>query len=502
MCLVSAGWGAGEVLPNDGKSWPTLRGEVTRSGFYPEFPAGPLEVVWRKELHEELTGPRAEVIVSEGVAMMGTYRGNLYGWDARSGEERWVVRTGGAIGHSPAVAEGVVYFAGMDGRLRAVRVEDGSGLWERELGAGCWVAPLVHAGRVHVGLRDGRVQTYSAADGELLWEGRTGARIAAPASMDGSGARVIVSSEDMHVYCFDAATGEEMWKSARLAGTSLRDYAPLVVGGLVMVGSSPVRDFHAVLDAHQELLLKQAGAGGLDEQRYVAVSEGAVEREQQAILEYLRKHPEEKTFHAMRLEDGREPWVAPVLYAGGLHNPPSPPCHDPRTGEVFVLVRSAYTVWDGGSEVRPLTGVGKLNLVTGRVELVEHGHASRDAGRPAGRKDMPWEGFNLIGDETQTLSCSPEWLFSNHQGYLGGMNRASGLTMNFLGKRDTYGGFYGPGSFGWESESGREKAAAAGVPYGIRNEWHGPARAGAAVAEGRVYFNIGSQVICAKGGGQ
>ena len=104
--------------------------------------------------------------------------------------------------------------------------------------------------------------------------------------------------------------------------------------------------------------------------------------------------------------------------------------------------------------------------------------------------------FNMIGDETQVLSCAPGRLFSNHQGYLGMLDLQTGKLANRFGKRDTYGGFYGPGNFGWEDQGGREKANAAGQPFGIINEWHGPARAIVSVANGRVYFATGAQILC------
>jgi hypothetical protein len=166
---------------------------------------------------------------------------------------------------------------------------------------------------------------------------------------------------------------------------------------------------------------------------------------------------------------------------------------------VFTQVRSAYTTWDGGGEVRPFTGFGRLDLATGRVELLEHGYRSKDPSRPPGDKDKPWGSFNYIGDETQTLSCSPGRLYCNHQGNLGALNLQTGLIANLYGKRDSYGGFYGAASFGWDEQQGWQKAKAAGQPYGLVNEWHGPARAIVSVAGHRVYFPVGSQVLCLEG---
>ena len=44
-----------------------------------------------------------------------------------------------------------------------------------------------------------------------------------------------------------------------------------------------------------------------------------------------------------------------------------------------------------------------------------------------------------------------------------------------------------------------EKARAADAPYGLVNEWHGPARAIVSVVGNKIYFPVGSQVICLEG---
>jgi hypothetical protein len=153
-------------------------------------------------------------------------------------------------------------------------------------------------------------------------------------------------------------------------------------------------------------------------------------------------------------------------------------------------------VWDGGGEVRPYTGFGRLDPRTGRTELIAHSYQSRDPERPAGAPDMPWMTFNYIGDETQSLSCSRGFLYCTHQGFLGRLDLERGMTASLFGKRDTYGGFYGPGNFGWESDGGEAHAKAANQPYAIVNEWHGPARAIFSVADGRIYYHTGAQVLC------
>jgi outer membrane protein assembly factor BamB len=486
-------------FPQHGEStWATLRGNPQRTAFYPHFPKGPLKLAWRKELWRELTGPRAEVMVGGGLAFMGTYDGNLYAWDANTGEQRWVFRTAGPIGHSVALAEGTVFVGSMDGNLYAVDATTGRERWRLDAGSGIWVAPMSAGGVVLFGARDGVFSAVSAADGALRWQFRTGDRILTTASLSEDGTRVLVASEDMHLYCLNLADGSLLWKSRKLQGLSVRDYAPVIFRGLAFITTNPVKDFHTILGENQEMLVRRTGFTGKDN-RYIRGTVEDIREEQDFIIEFLRANPPEQTFYAFRVEDGTEPWFAPILYTGGLHNPLTPPCCNPETGEVFTQVRSAYTVWDGGGEVRPFTGIGKLDLKTGRVALLEHAHKSKEPGRPAGRKDMPWMTFNTIGDETQTLACSADTLFSIHQGFIGSMSLKTGLTANLYGKRDTYGGFYGPGNFGWESQGGREKARAAGQPFGMVNEWHGPARAIVSVAGDRVFFPVGSQVICLEG---
>jgi outer membrane protein assembly factor BamB len=480
------------------EGWPTLHGDLQRSGFYPAFPHGKLRLVWRKELWRELTGPRAEVIVGGGLAFMGTYAGNLYAWDANTGAEQWRFKTGGPVGHSPAFNGGAVFFGAMDRKLYALDGSTGKPRWSFEAGEGIWVSPVVHHGLAMFGGRDGVFYALDILSGRETWRLTTGDRILTTASVSQDGERVVFASEDMHVYCLSVTTGKLLWKSRKLAGLSARDYAPTIVRGLVLITTSPVKDFHTILGQHQNMLVARSGFTGTDS-RYAPGTPEDVAKEQDFIVDYLKRHPEEQSFYAFRIDDGSEAWIAPILYTGGLHNPITPPCFNPQTGEVFTQVRSAYTTWDGGGEVRPFTGFGKLDLETGRVELLEHGYKSRDPARPAGDRDKPWGSFNYIGDETQTLSCAPGLLFCNHQGNLGQLDLRTGLIVNLFGKRDSYGGFYGAANFGWENKGGYERAAAAGQPFGLVNEWHGPARAIVSVVGNKIYFPVGSQVICLEG---
>ena len=97
-----------------------------------------MKVVWRKELHQELTGTRAEVIVGGGKAYLGTYAGNMYAWDAHSGQRQWVYHTRGPIMHSPMYDAGILYFASMDRRVYALNAQTGKEKWTFEADEGFW----------------------------------------------------------------------------------------------------------------------------------------------------------------------------------------------------------------------------------------------------------------------------------------------------------------------------------------------------------------------------
>ncbi len=474
-----------------GDNWPALHGDNARSGWYESFPSQPLKLAWHQDLSAELTGPRAEVIVAEGLAFMGSYAGKVRAWDAATGGEKWTYACGGPVGHSPTWSDGRLLIASMGG-FHCLEAATGKFLWKGAGDAGFWTAPVVAGGLAMAGDRAGVFHARDR-DGREKWTVRTDAPILTPASVEGD--QVVFASEDMKVRCCRVSDGRVLWTSRQLSGLTLRDYAPCIAGGLVFVTSCPVQDFHAVLRGDEEFLTKRTGFEGKD-RRFIPGTAEDVVKEQTAILERLKVRPDLQTFFALRLTDGTEPWTAPILYTAGCHDPMTPPCVDRETGEVFVILRSAYGVWDGGGEVCPNTCFGSLDLKTGRVRLVAHRYPSKDPSRPPGAPDTPWGTFNYIGDETQALSCAPGSLFSNHQGFTGRLDRSTGLISKVWGERDTYAGFYGPRVWGYENQGGPAKAAAAGKPYALINEWHGPARSIVSVAGGRVYYHSGSQVLC------
>lgn len=481
--------GACALLP--AQDWPTVHKDARRSGFSGTVPSGPYERKWYRDFHEEMIASRVEAVVAEGKVFVGTFAGRVHALDVADGRTAWTFQSGGPIGHSPLYLDGRVYAASDDGRLYCLQASDGRRLWSYPAGAGIWVAPATDGTRVYAGDRAGVFHAVDARTGAKAWTFPTGGMILKPASVAEDGP-VVFASEDMHVYAL-SPDGRLLWRSAKMQGVTTRDHAPTLWRGLAIVRTSPADGFHAVMDRNQAFLadVQKRTPIGPDDRviddkhgayilRYTEARHSA---EQEAVAGHLRENPHDRTFYAFRLEDGAEPWIAPVLYTGGLHNPATPPTFDPKTGDLYTFYRSSVTNWSRG--VRPFTAVGRLDRGTGRIESVRHAHGDEPG----------WSAFASIGDEAQALSLMGDVLLSTHQGTLGGLRLHERTWWPICQARDTYGGIFGPGALpgGWEAE---KKAQREGLLVNMPNEWHGPDKSIVAIAENRFFWVTGSQVVC------
>jgi hypothetical protein len=473
-------------------SWPTLHKDAQRSGFTAETLQGPYERKWFRDFHEEMIASRVEAIVAEGKCFVGTFAGRMHALNLSDGSSAWTARVRGAIGHSALYDSGMLLFGSDDGKLSCLKASDGSPVWTYDAGASIWVAPAGNGENVYVGDRAGVFHAVSLKDGRRAWTLKTGGMILKPASLSPDGRRIVFGSEDMHVYCVDPA-GKLLWKSKKLQGLSQRDESPTIWQDLAIVRTNPADGFHEVMNRNQDLMARVQKGIPLDPQDKVINDKYAAyilrytperhKAEQEAVVHYLRENPHDQTFYALRLEDGSEPWIAPIFYTCGLHNPPTAPTFRPKSGDCYTYYRTCLTNYSRG--VRPFTGVGRLDRATGLVENLWHAQGDEPG----------WSDFATIGDETQSLSLMGEILLSTHQGTIGGLNPGTRKWFPIFNGRDTYGGIFGPGALpgGWEGE---KKFQRDGYLVNMCNEWHGPDRSIVAVAEKRMFWVVGSQVVC------
>lgn len=479
--------------------WKTLHKDYQRSGYTEEVIQGPYERKWYRDFHDEMIATRVEAIVAENLCFVGTFAGNMYALDIRNGRTVWNFKAEGPIGASPCYEKGRLYFGAdegfAEGHLYCLDAKDGSLVWKYNAEAGIWASPACDGRKVYFGDRAGIFHSISVQTGEFLWSIETDSMILKPASFSPSGDMVVFGSEDMHVYCV-SPKGKLLWKSDKLEGLSMRDQGSTIWRGLAIVRTNPADSFHTLLGRNGDLLKQiQLSLKKTNEDKVLLDKWNDLimrptprrrEAEQDGILEYLKKNRYDQCFYALRLEDGKEEWMAPVFYTGGLHNPPTPPTFNPKTGELYTFCRSALTYYLRG--VRRYNAMGRIDRLTGRFDFYW----------PARESDSNWYQFAMIGDETQALSMMGDMLICTHQGTLAGLNLRTLEVTTIWAGRDTYGGIFGPAAVPGGFE-GAKKLAREGYLTGMPNEWHGPDRSICAVACNRLFWVVGSQVVCIAG---
>ena len=452
--------------------WPALHGNAQHSGFVPAELRPPFRLAWAVEFDGERLGTAMEPIVADGRVFVATHAGNLYALQATNGEPIWRFVGDAPFLQSPAIADGVVVAASAGGGLVALDVATGVARWRVALDSFA-ASPTITDGRVFIGSRNGRFFSVALADGAVQWQADLGAAVRqTAAAADG---RVWVTTEDLRVRCFDAVSGRLRWTSRPLAGQSARDYYPVVVttGGktYVIVRTNPALNMAQRIARDRSLLARNAGADDRDWRQLDAwiksdAAHGTPElwaREQQVVQDYLRDHPDARTFFVLDAGTGEEAPLAPVLWAAGCQGVGAPPALT-ADGRLLVFNRSAYGNWNLG--VAPLVALGLLDLAANRIAPPFHTSGAQP----------PWNTFWGTADESQNFVVAGRLALITHQGTLSGFDLESHRLFTIHGERDTYGGFRNP-------------------PW-ARNEWHGPGRGGVAVAGNRLFWLTGSRVLC------
>jgi outer membrane protein assembly factor BamB len=485
-CLLAAalvrtsGAAAEPAVASDARptEWPMLHGNAEHTGFVPSELKLPLHLAWARDFGGERLGTAMEPIVARGRVFVATHRGSVWALEAGSGTPVWRFRAAGPFLQAPACADGRVIAACTDGTLNALAAEDGRMLWCVFAGHGGFSAsPVIADGVAHVGTRAGDLMAVALASGRLLWKAALGAPVRQTAAVaDG---RVFVTAEDLHVHCLDAADGRRVWTSPALAGQTARDYYPVIARSqrrtLVIIRTNPILEMGQRIGRDRTLLCRNAGVDDSSWQKVEAwikspEATGNPElwaREQAAIVDYLERERDARSFFVLDAATGQEAFTAPVLWAAGCQSVGAPPTVS-ADGRLLVLHRSAYGNWNLG--VAPLVSLGLLDPQTQRIIPLAHQNGAQP----------PWNTFWGTADESQNFVVAGNSALIVHQGTLSRFGLESRQLSTISGERDTYGGFRSP-------------------PW-ARNEWHGPGRGAVALAGERVYWLTGSRLLCLAAG--
>lgn len=229
---LSGGVGAGAGLILAG----TAKGEVLAFE-----PSG--KPVWKTQLTGEvLSAPAA----ADGVVVVRTGDGRIYGLNAADGKQRWVYQRALPPLALRSYAGIVVYrggvFAGFPGgRLVAIALDTGNVGWEAvvalpkgatelERVTDVTSHPVVEGAQICAVAFQGRVACFDAIRGETLW-----ARDASSIAGMGLDARnAYITDERSAVLALDRSRGASLWKQDQLNGRWAS--APLAMGRHVIVG--------------------------------------------------------------------------------------------------------------------------------------------------------------------------------------------------------------------------------------------------------------------------
>ena len=104
------------------------------------------EIAWSKSTGGYVySSPAAANVGGRATVFAGSYDGNLYALEARTGSVRWTARGGGRISGGPTVIGDIVYFADLDSKSTyGVDARTGDRVFRRSRGA---YNPVVSDGR-------------------------------------------------------------------------------------------------------------------------------------------------------------------------------------------------------------------------------------------------------------------------------------------------------------------------------------------------------------------
>ncbi len=199
---------------------------------------------WHAEVSSELISAPA---IEGGMVVVRAYDGHIYGFDAAKGERKWVFDRNNVPllslrGNSaPLIREGLVITGGDNGKVVALRLTDGVEVWEQVISTGEGRTEIerlqdvdgilqADAGVVYaVGYR-GQVTALAGSNGRPLWAHD----LSSYSGVAISPAAVFVNDVDSNIWSLDRNSGASLWKQDVLGYRWLS--APVVQGDYLVVG--------------------------------------------------------------------------------------------------------------------------------------------------------------------------------------------------------------------------------------------------------------------------
>lgn len=195
--------------------------------------------VWRTNVGSDVI---SEVAVAGNTAYLGATGYQVVALDANTGAKKWEYTTDGPIQASPVAGGGKVFVGSGDKTFYALDAKTGKLAWKREMTHMTQELPIYMNGTVYYGSWDDNFYALRAADGKPAWITRTSESVyTSPSNSNPAtdGKRIVFGINTIKdkgdVWCLDAATGKEVW-TARSKGKSVCSFnSPCIAGGRMYI---------------------------------------------------------------------------------------------------------------------------------------------------------------------------------------------------------------------------------------------------------------------------
>ena len=200
------------------------------------------KALWKAQISSEvLASPQ----VADGVVVVRSVDGRIFGLDARDGKRKWYYQraTPALTVRSPAgisIARNIVYAGFAGGKLVAINLESGAVRWEATVALPRGTTelervtdviglPVVTPREVCAVAYQGRVGCFDIANGQSIWS----REMSSTSGLSLDARYVFVSDDKGAVHALDRTGGTSLWKQDKLRLRNLS--APLALGQEVVL---------------------------------------------------------------------------------------------------------------------------------------------------------------------------------------------------------------------------------------------------------------------------
>jgi outer membrane protein assembly factor BamB len=224
---------SGADASSSGDDWPMFLHDPAHIGQTASAGSSEPVVLWSYNASDYASFSVFSAAVVNGIVYAGS-GGNIYAFDAYTGDKIWNYTTQEGVTSSPAVSENTL-FIGTERYILALKAFTGTKTWSFATEVRVDSSPIVADGVVYVGSFDGNVYALDTTTGDKIWNYTTGDEVfSSPSFANG---RVFVGSIDASVYAFNASTGTEIWNYSFPPAGYYMLSSPAISGGVVYAGN-------------------------------------------------------------------------------------------------------------------------------------------------------------------------------------------------------------------------------------------------------------------------